>query len=115
MSKELMEEAQKAANKKCHRCGGTLTMLGDCPYCVAHGVSRESPDLVNHPPHYKSGGMEVIDVIHAFSLDFWLGNAAKYILRAGRKAGETRLRDLKKARWYLDDMIRRLEQTEPEK
>ena len=60
------------------------------------------PDLVNHPPHYKSGGLEVFDVLRAFGLlkSFTLGNVVKYILRAGRKGDA--LEDLKKARWYLD-------------
>jgi hypothetical protein len=49
--------------------------------------------------------MEAIDVIEAFSLGFRLGNAVKYILRAGRK-GEA-VEDLKKARWYLDREISR--------
>lgn len=67
-------------------------------------------DSVNHPPHYKAAnGLEAIDVIEAFGLDqsFALGNAAKYLLRAGRK-GET-LQDLKKARWYLNRKIEQLE------
>lgn len=63
-------------------------------------------DLVNHPPHYKApNGIEVIDVIEGFGLDrsFALGNATKYLLRAGRKGEE--LEDLKKSRWYLNREI----------
>ena len=60
-------------------------------------------DMVNHPPHYRRGGMEVIDVIEAFGLGFALGNAVKYILRAGRKGN--RLEDLKKARFYVEREI----------
>ncbi len=56
-------------------------------------------DMVNHPPHYKAGGIEAIDVIEAFKLDFNLGNSVKYILRAGRKGAA--LEDLRKAAWYL--------------
>lgn len=56
-------------------------------------------DMVNHPPHYKAGGIEVIDIIEAFGLDFHRGNAIKYILRAGRKGAA--LEDLRKAAWYL--------------
>ena len=65
-------------------------------------------DPVNHPPHYKAGTLEVIDVIEAFGLDrsFCLGNVAKYLLRHGRKGDA--LEDLKKARWYLDREIARL-------
>jgi hypothetical protein len=74
--------------------------------------SNVKPDLINSPPHYQSGGLEAIDVIEAFDLDFCLGNACKYILRAGRKTGEAPLKDLKKARWYLNRTIERLEAAE---
>lgn len=60
-------------------------------------------DVVNHPAHYNVKGIEAIDVIEAYGLGFHLGNAVKYILRAGRKdMGDT---DLRKARWYLDRRI----------
>lgn len=66
-----------------------------------------APDPVAHPPHYKSGDMEVIDVIEAFGLGFHLGNVVKYLLRAGRKGDA--LTDLKKGAWYLERHIKRLE------
>lgn len=60
-------------------------------------------DMINHPPHYKAGGIEVIDVIEAYGLGYHLGNVIKYVLRAGRKGyGDD---DLRKARWYLDRRI----------
>lgn len=65
-------------------------------------------DAINHPAHY--GGdtpTEPIKVIEAWGLDFSLGNAVKYIARAGRKGSE--LEDLRKARWYLDRKISLLE------
>lgn len=58
-------------------------------------------DIINHPAHYKSGNMETIEVIEAFGLGFHLGNAIKYILRAGRKTEDER-EDIKKAIWYLN-------------
>lgn len=64
---------------------------------------------VNHPDHY--GGdttYEAIKVIEAWGLDFPLGNAAKYIARAGRKPGESALVDLEKAAWYLQRKIDQL-------
>ena len=68
----------------------------------------KTTDTVNHPAHYKAAGIEAIDVIEAFGLGFHLGNAVKYILRAGRKGDEeTPVEDLKKARWYLDREIAR--------
>ncbi len=57
-------------------------------------------ETVNHPPHYNSGGIEVIDVIERWGLGFELGNALKYICRAGRKSDDLR-QDLKKALWYI--------------
>ena len=64
-------------------------------------------ESVDHPPHYKSGGLEAIDVIEAFGLGFFLGNVIKYVLRAGRKGDAAE--DLKKARWYIDREIARRE------
>ena len=68
---------------------------------------QPEPDPVDHPPHYKSGGIEAIDVIEAFDLGFCLGNTVKYVLRAGRKGDA--VTDLKKARWYLEREIARIE------
>jgi len=72
--------------------------------------------MVNHPAHYQSeGGIEVIDVVEAFDLDFCIGNVIKYVLRAGKKWSNPKewasatLEDLKKARWYLDRKIANLE------
>lgn len=62
-------------------------------------------DLVNHPDHYKIGGIETIDFIEAKNLNYHLGNVVKYITRADHKG--RRLEDLKKARWYLDREIER--------
>lgn len=65
-------------------------------------------DVVNHPPHYKSdSGIESIDVIESFNLNFCLGNTIKYVLRHQKKGKP--LEDLKKARWYLDREIDKLE------
>jgi len=66
-------------------------------------------DTVNHPPHYGGGEnpYEAIKVIEAWSLGFCLGNVVKYLARAGKKGAL--LEDLRKARWYLDREITRLE------
>ena len=61
-------------------------------------------DLVNHPPHYRSGGVETIDFIEAKDLNYRLGNVVKYVSRAGRKATDP-IEDLKKAAWYLQREI----------
>lgn len=64
-------------------------------------------DPVSNPPHYTFGKFEVIDVIEAlgWGLAFCLGNALKYIARAGRKDPTKTKEDLEKARWYLDRAI----------
>lgn len=64
------------------------------------GATQAPVDPVNHPPHYKHGGIETIDIIEAKGLGFHLGNAVKYILRAGHK--DDARQDIEKARWYLD-------------
>jgi Protein of unknwon function (DUF3310) len=56
-------------------------------------------DLVNHPAHYRGKSIESINVIEDFDLNFNLGNALKYILRANKKGNK--VQDLKKAMWYL--------------
>lgn len=67
-------------------------------------------DPVNHPSHYTSGRFEVIDVIQdQLGLDglrnFCLGNAIKYICRAGKKDPTKTLQDLEKAIWYLNHYV----------
>lgn len=66
---------------------------------------------VDHPAHY--GGIdnpyEAIKVIEAWDLSFCLGNTVKYIARAGLKPGADFKEDLKKARWYLDREIAKME------
>ena len=61
------------------------------------------PDAVNHPAHYKVGGIETIDFIEAKKLGYNLGNVVKYITRSDHKGN--RLQDLRKAQWYLEREI----------
>jgi hypothetical protein len=61
------------------------------------GVIKEE---VNHPEHYQGNGIEVIDIIDSFDLNFNLGNAIKYILRSDKKGFKKK--DLSKAIWYLN-------------
>lgn len=79
----------------------------------------ETDDQINHPSHYTwlkdKVGIEVIDITR--HLDFDLGNAIKYILRAGKKPinksnfnlNVASIQDLKKAIWYINDKIKMLE------
>ena len=63
-------------------------------------------DPVN-PAHYQ--GDYVMRVIEDFKLDFLDGQVVKYILRAGRKPGDSDLQDHKKAQWYLNRKISNME------
>lgn len=65
-------------------------------------------DPVNHPSHYTSGSIEVIDFIEDQALPYHLGNALKYICRAGKKDPEKTTEDLSKAVWYLNRYIKLL-------
>lgn len=66
------------------------------------------PEKINHPSHYNAGKFEAIEVIEDWKLGFSLGNAVKYIARAGKKDGSPELEDLKKAQWYLARRIKEL-------
>lgn len=80
------------------------------PYTVE--PKKQEPDPVNHPSHYTDGKIEVIDYIEDKKLGYHLGNAVKYISRAGKKDPTKTVEDLKKARWYIDREIERLEAVE---
>lgn len=62
-------------------------------------------DPVNHPAHYTDGQIEVIDFIDDKQLPYCLGNAVKYISRAGKKDPAKTIEDLQKAVWYLNHEI----------
>lgn len=62
---------------------------------------------VTHPAYYKDRKIEPIDVIEAWGLDFCLGNAVKYIARAGKKDGDSAEEDLSKAIWYIRRYLER--------
>ena len=66
----------------------------------------DKPDPVNHPAHYKVGGIETIDFIEAKKLNYNIGNVVKYLTRADHKGNK--LEDLRKAQWYLTREINAL-------
>jgi len=72
-------------------------------------ITMEEPksDPVNHPAHYKAGGIETIDFIEAKGLNYRLGNVVKYITRADHKGN--RKQDLEKAMWYLKREIEQIQ------
>jgi hypothetical protein len=67
-------------------------------------------DAVEHPAHYTSGKIEVIDYIEDQKLPYHLGNAIKYISRAGKKDPDKTIEDLQKAVWYINRYIGLLQQ-----
>lgn len=75
---------------------------------VSTSAAPVKQDVVNHPAHYKTGGIETIDFIEAKQLTYNLGNVVKYITRAGVKNKATHIEDLEKAAWYLNREINNL-------
>jgi hypothetical protein len=78
------------------------------PNAIA-SMALYADDVVNHPSHYKVGGIETIDFIEAKQLNYHLGNVVKYISRADHK--DEKLENLKKAQWYLNRAIANLSKT----
>ena len=82
----------------------------NCYDCNYFELAEDNKEMINHPSHYNMGKFEAIDVIEDWKLNFNLGNTIKYISRAGYK--DDIIQDLKKALWYLDREIKRLEKGE---
>lgn len=70
-------------------------------------------DPVNHPSHYASSKIEVIEAIEAWDLGFHLGNAVKYLARAGKKDPKKTVEDLEKGIWYIRRKIALLKGAPP--
>lgn len=83
--------------------------------CENAKAKEPDVDMVNHPSHYTQGGIECIDCIKSATVGkvgieaFCVGNAIKYLFRYEEKNG---IEDVKKARWYIDRLIRELEEKE---
>jgi non-ribosomal peptide synthetase component E (peptide arylation enzyme) len=71
--------------------------------------TKSDTDAINHPSYYTDGKIEVSDFIADKDLNFFRGNVVKYICRAGKKNSSKEIEDLKKAEWYLNREIDRLE------
>ena len=84
--------------------GGDSGDISPRPEDVAEVIQTHDP--VNHPSHYMAHPSGVECIVVTEHMNFCLGNAVKYIWRAGEK-GDL-LEDLQKARWYLDREIERL-------
>ena len=82
----------------------------------AINLDKKNYDAVNMPKHYTDTKIEVINYIEDKNLGFCLGNAIKYISRAGRKESaamgqkEKSIQDLQKAIWYINRRIKEMEE-----
>lgn len=94
--KVAVDDAVENACKECEEFEENAKKAGWC-------CKSSKKEMVDHPSHYQGKRFEVIDIIEDYDLGFNLGNAIKYILRAGHKDGYEQ--DLKKAIWYLEREI----------
>lgn len=83
----------------------TTETIHKYPDLIATSVPVDDP--INHPKHYTShpSGVECIEVVEHYP--FNVGNAIKYLWRAGLKEGVSDLQDLEKARWYINREIKK--------
>ena len=96
--------------KNCTNCADyrSLCNVEKCGthYDLWQPITTPKPDPINHPPHYTFGKIEPLDVIEDWKLNYHLGNALKYIARAGRKDPNKKVEDLRKAVFYLEREIK---------
>jgi hypothetical protein len=84
---------------------------------IQEDMANKANDMVNHPKHYTShpSGVECIEITRHYC--FSIGNAIKYLWRAGLKAEQgmqdrqKEIQDLEKAIWYINDRIKQLKET----
>lgn len=88
----------------CVTCSGYANWTARDTFLKEHRVEE---DVVNNPKHYTHGGIEPIDAIEAWDLNFRLANVIKYVARADHKGKP--VEDLKKALWYLQREISKRE------
>lgn len=105
------ELSRYIANEELRRFGEVTNRSG---LTIGKFIANKSPnritnqsDDINHPSHYTQGDIEVIDYIEDKKLGYRLGNVVKYVSRAGHK--DDAIKDLKKARWYLNREIAKRE------
>ena len=85
-----------------------------CHLTSDHPNWEQCKDAVNHPLHYTAGGIECIDALEAATVSlegieaFCTANAIKYLWRWKHKNGAE---DLRKAKWYLEKLIKKVEGT----
>jgi hypothetical protein len=101
VTKRKMESRAAELTAQGHRAhpvtGKILMQAAEQPTQIE--MFEPASDPVNHPAHYKYGGIETIDFIEAKELGYNLGNVVKYVTRSDHKGN--RKEDLEKALWYL--------------
>lgn len=104
MDKKLSELAYEIGKGRNRKADWKTLHISTSDNSIEAVMEKELPvtmhDPVNHPAHYKVGGIETIDFIEAKRLNYNMGNAVKYITRADHKGN--RREDLEKAIWYLN-------------
>lgn len=77
-------------------------------------ILKDKPDVVEHPRHYciHPANVECIQITE--HMNFCIGNAIKYLWRAGIKNKATKIEDLRKSLWYINREIERLEKIDKE-
>jgi len=75
---------------------------------TAKGLSKRMSDMVNHPRHYTSDPSGGECIATTMPRNFCIGNAIKYLWRAGLKNEDTAIQDLRKAIFYIEKEIERI-------
>ena len=96
---QMKKKAQTEGNTITLKPSQNTVVLNPTQIEVIKNWKLATHDPVNHPAHYKAGGIETIDFIEAKKLNYNLGNVVKYVTRADLKGN--RKQDLEKAMWYL--------------
>ena len=120
---KIKEHCNRYDEKTCCLCELHDTRFSKGGICYEQNTSAEAIDEMYtrlfkkcecndpiNPAHYRDGKIEVIDFIEDKRLGFHLGNAVKYIARAGKKDPTKEVEDLKKADWYIKRRIKKLEE-----
>ncbi len=109
---KMMPRSQREAFELMPHSEGCRWLLFREPCTCDKRIKLEA---VDHPAHYGGADnvYETIKVVDAWGLDFALGNAVKYISRAGKKDPTKTIEDLEKARFYLNHAIERLKSAKP--
>ena len=125
-----VDEMRKKIEDFCngyHNCIGCPLYNNDCDYydcysselddsiikrnynIIKNNITNSVSDSIK-PSYYNDSKITPFDVIDDWNLDFYLGNAIKYIKRCGKKCNNTKLQDLRKAKEYIEELIRKEDQ-----